>query len=249
MQESKRIKVLAVSGLARAGKNTFCDIAQKILESNGYRVKQFSFAKQLKREVAPFLRDVCGVDVYTTDSELKKDFRDFLVWYGTTWWRKRDPQRWIRYVDLDMKSSKDNIDFALSTDIRYLNEGEWVHSWEGYLVHVAAYKMISCYTPDCDEHPELDVEEHPEDYFNDHPDWFIETQKREFFKAPNEQERINDPIVKKMADYKLEWEAKGLTPEKAVSNKELQIEVLEALNSMEWFTDALTLKELHPDKS
>lgn len=212
------LKVLGIAGLARAGKDTFCTIAKNILESNGYKVKQFSFAEQLKKEVAPFLRDVCGVNVYTADSDLKKDIRDFLVWYGTTWWRKRDPKRWIRGVDNQLKLDGNEIDVALVSDARYPNEGEWVHSWAGYLVHVAAYKIKES----IDENAYVDLE-------------------KVFAVAPNEQERINDPIVKDMSDYKLEWEAKGLGPEDAVANKELQVEVLKALNSCDHFNGMLWL--------
>ena len=229
------MKVIGVAGYARAGKDTFCAIAKNILESNGFNVKQFSFAEQLKREVAPFLNAQCGVDVYTPDSELKKDFRDFLVWYGTTWWRKRDPERWIRAVDVQMIHDGDYLDVALVSDVRYPNEGEWVHGWHGFLVHVAAYRI------------DITRYERGGEWITEHV--FTDTLNKVFFDAPNEQERINDPIVKDMADYRLEWEAKGLTFEQAVKDKNLKVKVLEVLNSMSWFNGELMLKEPHFDKS
>lgn len=204
------MKVIGCGGLARAGKDTFVTIAKNILIKNGYTAKQYSFAEQLKKEVEPFLRDICKCDVWTTDSEVKKDMRDFLVWYGTTWWRKRDPKRWIRNVDLAIKADDKNVDVALISDVRYPNEGEWVHSWQGYLVHVAAYE------------PSL-------------------LPVKAFKMAPNEQERINDPIVKAASDYKLEWESKGLTQAQAAEDKELKIEVLKALNACDCFNAVLTL--------
>jgi len=210
------MKLIGVAGYARAGKDTFCTIAKDILEANGYRVKQYSFAKALKDEVAPFLRETCGADVWTSDTETKTDFRDFLVWYGTTWWRKRDPQRWIRGVDVAIKNDQNCVEFphvALVSDVRYPNEGEWVHSWQGYLVHVAAYKIEEV----CNGHGRYDFE-------------------KVFFNAPNEQERINDPIVKGMADYKVQWEAKGLTLEEASRDSMLREEVLKALNSCDEFS-------------
>jgi len=207
------MKVLGIAGLARAGKDTFCSIAIDILTKNGFKAKQYSFAEQLKKEVRPFLRDVCGADVWTLDPEIKKDIRDFLVWYGTTWWRKRDPKRWIRGVDVAMKNDIGQIDIALVSDVRYPNEGEWVRSWNGYLVHVSAWKWEADYLPD----------------------------NRRFLGAPNEQERINDPLVKAQSDYKLEWPAKGLGPKEATEDPDLRQEVLRALNSCQWFSTPLTL--------
>jgi thymidylate kinase len=57
------MKLIGVAGYARSGKDTFCAVAKDILEANGIKAKQYSFAMALKEEVKPFLRDVCGVDV------------------------------------------------------------------------------------------------------------------------------------------------------------------------------------------
>lgn len=206
------MKIIEVCGIARSGKNTFCNIAEDILIHNHYRVKQYSFADQLRREVEPFLRDVCKVDVWTQDTELKKDIRDFLVWYGTTWWRKRDPKRWIRVVDIAIKADLRYFDIVLVPDGRYPNEIEWAHSCGGYVVHVTAYEKGS-----------------------------LNKTIRLYFTAPNEQEHFNDPIVKEQSDYKLEWEAKGLTLEQASKDPELKAEVLKALNSCDYFADSLSL--------
>lgn len=215
------MKVIGVAGYARAGKDTFCSIALEILKANGINAKQYSFAGALKKEVKDFLQKNCGVNVYTQDTELKKDIRDFLVWYGTTFWRKRDPKRWIRGVDCQIKNDGNEIDIAIVSDVRYPNEAEWIHSWQGYLVHVAAWKWATeqeiaggCYHGNDEKH-------------------------KHFFDAPNEQERINDPLVKAQADYKLEWPVKGLGPKEAVADAELRAEVLKALCSMSWFNDVL----------
>jgi len=210
------MKVLGVVGLARAGKDTFSSIAIDILKENGIKAKQYSFAGALNVEVKDFLQKTCGVNVYTQDTETKKDIRDFLVWYGTTFWRKRDPKRWIRVVDHQIKDDGNDVDIAIVSDVRYPNEGEWVHSWNGYLVHVAAFHFEQFLGQ---ESPPI---------------------KRVFLDAPNEQERINDPIVKQMSDYKLEWPIKGLGPQEAVSDAELRMEVRKALNACSWFADALT---------
>lgn len=203
------MKVIGSVGYARSGKDTFCSIAKEILTKHGYKVKQYSFAEQLKNEVSDFLQKNCGVDVWTQDTEIKNDIRDFLVWYGTTFWRKRDPKRWIRGVDkqLTLDGRNSDVEIAIVSDVRYPNEGEWVHSWNGYLVHISAWK---------------------------HP-------PQTFLSAPNKQERINDPLVKAQADYRIEWEAKGLSPTEAIKDSELRVEVLKALNACSWFNDAMSL--------
>lgn len=226
--------VIGISGFARAGKDTFCNIALEILHANGIRAKQYSFAGALKEEVKDFLRKTCGVDVYTQDTEIKKDIRDFLVWYGTTFWRKRDPKRWIRGVDNQIRLDGNTVEIALVSDVRYPNEGEWVHSCAGYLVHVAAYKLEEDLVSMVENGQITDMK--PE-------------RKKIYFEAPNEQEKINDPIVQNQSDFNLEWRVMGLSPEEAVKNQELQHKVLKALNSCDYFNDPLTLKELHPEKS
>jgi hypothetical protein len=217
------MRIIATTGIARAGKDTFCAIAKDILAYNSIRVNQYSFANALKQELSPFLRDMCGVDVFTNDTELKKDIRDLLVWYGTTWWRKRDPQRWIRNVQLAIGDDDSRgLDVALVSDARYPNEGEWAHSLNGctdlsgYLVHVAAWQM--------------------KPVMRDAPNGGVElVEVKTFYEAPNEQERINDPLMKATSDYQLEWEMMGLPPQEAVSNKELRLEVFKALKATGWF--------------
>jgi hypothetical protein len=208
------MKVIGVTGFARAGKDTFCAIAKDIFAKYNVVATQYSFAHVLKTEVAPFLRDNCDCDVWTQDTEIKKDMRDFLVWYGTTWWRKRDPKRWIRHVDVALKAEQPPV--AIISDVRYPNEGEWVHSWGGTLVHVAAWKW-----------------QDGRDGYGDSVTFKAE------FEAPNEQEKLNDPLMRAMSDVKILWHAKGLSPQEALENPDLRKEVWKALNSLDWFNDVL----------
>jgi len=203
------MKIIGISGVARVGKDTFCSIASNILNENGIRGKQYSFAEQLKIDVAPFLLEKCGIDVWTQNTDNKNDIRDFLVWYGTGFWRKRDPKHWINKVDLALKNDGGNVDVAFISDVRYPNECEWVHSWGGFTVHISTYVN--------------------EDF------------GKVYFKPPNEQERINDPLVKGQSDYKMEWEFKKLSFEDGIKNSYLQQEVLKALNSCFLFEDMLYL--------
>ena len=129
-----------------------------------------------------------------------------------------------------MKKDKDDIDIALVSDVRYPNEGEWVHSWGGYLVHVEAYRIGRR------------VEGFGVDENDDKP-------ARHYFEAPNEQERINDPIVSNQSDYHVDWRSRGLTLEEARNHPKLQAEVLRALNSCSWFDTLTLLREARREPS
>lgn len=198
--------VIGVTGFARTGKDLYCSIAKDICLKNGLVAKRYAFADELKKEVEPFLRDICGVDVWTQDTEIKTDIRDFLVWYGTTFWRKREPYRWIKRVDQNIFHDSSNcgqnivnVDVALVSDVRYPNEGYWVHFKSGWLIHLSKYSKIS---PDGGRK------------------W-----ERVYQKAPNSEEEKNDPIVKQMSDFQIEWEDMS-------NNGQVKINLPELVNNM-----------------
>lgn len=171
--------IIGVTGFARTGKDLYCNIAKNILAMNGLNAKRFAFADELKREVEPFLRHMCGVDVWTDDTAIKTDIRDFLVWYGTTFWRKREPLRWVSRVE-ELIKNDNHLDVALVSDARYPNEGHWVHANEGWLVHLSKYTKNSADGG--------------------------QTWDRHFQLPPNKEEEKNDPLVYNMSDYRIEWE-------------------------------------------
>lgn len=205
------MKVIGVTGLARAGKDIFCKISTDIIKKSNLRVKKYAFADTLKREVEPFLKNVCGVDVWTDDTEIKTDIRDFLVWYGTTFWRKREPNRWIKNVDIELEKDKNDVDVALVSDVRYPNEASWVHSRDGYLIHVSKYTKES-----------LDGGR---------------TWKRVPQQAPNSQEATNDPLMNGVADFRVVWEDLGaggkvkINMDELAGNMYLKEEVFKSLQA------------------
>ena len=72
--------LVGVSGVARSGKNLFCDMVIKELNNRGYSGKQFALANALKRDCEQFLKTHCHLDVYTDNTHEKTLFREFLVW-------------------------------------------------------------------------------------------------------------------------------------------------------------------------
>ena len=51
--------LVGVSGVARSGKNLFCDMVIEELNNRGYSGKQFALANALKRDCEEFLKSHC----------------------------------------------------------------------------------------------------------------------------------------------------------------------------------------------
>ena len=75
-------KYIGVSGVARSGKNLFCDIAIKQLSQKGVKAKQYALAYYLKKDCEEFIKTKLGLDVFTEKTDDKTIFREMLVWYG-----------------------------------------------------------------------------------------------------------------------------------------------------------------------
>ena len=74
---------IGISGVARSGKNLFCDISKKIIsEKYGLTCSSYALAFSLKNDCKEFVKDKLGLDVFTEETEEKKIFREMLVWYG-----------------------------------------------------------------------------------------------------------------------------------------------------------------------
>ena len=226
--------LLGTTGFARSGKDSFCKIAKKVLIDAGYKVKIYSFASALKREVEPFLKDVCGVDVWTNDTEIKTDIRDFLVWYGTTFWRKRDPERWVRNTDKQIRLESHLYDVSIISDVRYWNEADWIHTidapiTDGWLVHISSYTVPKRLSKNIkyDKNGNIDNNIDVDDCI----------EFRQYDKAPNEQERINDPLMQEESNYRLEWEKQGIkNQDEVLSNTYLIDKVTECLKNCPYLT-------------
>ena len=177
--------IVGVSGVARSGKNLFCDMVIDELAKQGYIGKQFALADALKRDCEGFLRDKCDLDVYSDDTQLKSLFREYLVWYGDLRRKQTNGRHWIETMDSEIADS--DCDVALVSDVRYAHyqndELGWViYEHEGLLVHLRRYEKSSSAVIEADG-----------------------TVKFDYVKPPNEHERINDPKLREAAHYQLDW--------------------------------------------
>ena len=173
------MKIIGVSGLARAGKDTIADHLAKEIEliAPNLRVKRESLASFLRDEMKTFIFEKFNKDVFNLEGEEKERLRPLLVAYG---YAKRIETNGCYFTDLlQQKMQSSDADVYIISDIRYADteadELFWLKNQGGKLIHVKR-----------------------SDYGKNN--------KKVFIKDPNEDERRNDPVLEKNADFNICWE-------------------------------------------
>nr|DAH80970.1 MAG TPA: deoxynucleoside monophosphate kinase [Caudoviricetes sp.] len=118
---------IALAGTARAGKDTFGNILERELESQGYDVIKVAFADYLKEIYQQFFGHLVN----------NEKPRDAYVTLGNAF-REIDINFWIRPVEATRDYLENTEGFGnpvamIITDTRYFNEALWA-SQEGFLV-------------------------------------------------------------------------------------------------------------------
>lgn len=190
-------RVIGLSGVARAGKDTFASILERKLMAKGKSVLKIALATPLKADCDSFLQERLGVSAFTQVPEEKILIRPFLVWYGDAQRKRTNGRYWINKASEQIKST--NFDYYIVTDVRYdayeRDELYWLQQeCCGVVCHISR--------------------------------WTQEPTGRVFVEAPNDHERINDPKVKAKADFRVEWEnVKGLTMDEVLNSPSLNAHV------------------------
>lgn len=197
-------KYIGVSGVARSGKNLFCDIAIKQLSQKGVKAKQYALAYYLKKDCEEFIKTKLGLDVFTEKTDDKTIFREMLVWYGGVKRKQTEGAYWTSMLQKDMEADDNEVIFV--SDIRYdqypKDEVYWIKEvLGGYLVHVSKYT---------------------------YNDW----DERVFTEPPNEHEKLNDPLVKLKSDYLLQWKQSDIKDGLIIDNAYLNLCVKDVLKSL-----------------
>lgn len=197
-------KYIGVSGVARSGKNLFCDIAIKQLSQKGVKAKQYALAYYLKKDCEEFIKIKLGLDVFTEKTDDKTIFREMLVWYGGVKRKQTEGAYWTSMLQKDIESDDNEVIFV--SDIRYdqypKDEVYWIKEvLGGYLVHVSKYT---------------------------YNDW----DERVFTEPPNEHEKLNDPLVKLKSDYLLQWKQSDIKDGLIIDNAYLNLCVKDVLKSL-----------------
>ena len=177
------MKIIAVSGLARSGKDTIANKLQEIIRENNpnLKVSRESLASSLKEEMNEFILSKFNKNIYELDGEDKEMLRPLLVAYG---FAKRYQSEGRYFVDLLMKKMQnENNDICIISDLRYADKQNDELFWlknevNGKLIHIERFSWKDS----------------------------AKTRKN-FIKPPNEDEKRNDPILKSVADFKISWES------------------------------------------
>ena len=181
---------IGVSGFARSGKNLFCDIAQKVLkEKYNLTSKTYALAYFLKKDCEPFIQEKLGLSAFSEKTEDKNAFRDMLVWYGGVKRKQTEGKYWTGLLHEELKKDTNDVNFI--SDIRYVeyvdDEIFWLKKQlNGKLVHVSKYTYGF---PSNGRHYRIN-----------------DKSKKIYTDAPNQHEALNDPKIRILADYKVEWE-------------------------------------------
>jgi len=145
-------KLIGVSGFATSGKDTLFTEASSFLKSSKKKACRFAFADELKNECNDFLLDNIGISAFTKSPIEKEIIRPFLVTYGTDLRRRLDPLCWIKKISSKVSKKHSEGAFVFVTDVRFLNEAQWIIDSGGFLVHVSRSGIGPANT---DEHKEF----------------------------------------------------------------------------------------------
>ena len=123
----KDIKLIGISGKMKHGKDTFYDFIKQACP----QAVRVAFADALKKEVA----EACGVTVDFINAN-KDKFRTILQWWGTEFRRGLyGDDYWLRRLeDTIYKLPDGSVVFV--TDVRFLNEADFVRQMGGTVVKV-----------------------------------------------------------------------------------------------------------------
>jgi hypothetical protein len=228
MQISNKVKMIGISGIARSGKDTFVGIAKEILSKNGYVPVRVAFADKLKEEVSAMLKSSgFGLDLTNLSPEEKERIRPLFVFWGCQ--RRQESTEGLYWVDVAEQeinniminymathgADPDKLVFLVS-DVRFLNEANWIQSkFGGEVIHLKRFQ--------------IEQRKGGQDYSD-----LIPTKV--YDSAPNEEELKNDPLVVSVSNHKIEWESKKkMTSAEAIKDPYLQQVVLDTLNKTKYF--------------
>jgi len=121
-------QLIGLSGKKRTGKNTIAAMINHYAATQ--TVRELSFATELKKDVARML----GVEL--DDIETNKSlYRGMLQAVGCYRRDSFGADYWIKKVEQALSLFNENI--IIITDVRFLNEAEWIKSKGGKLIRVS----------------------------------------------------------------------------------------------------------------
>lgn len=166
-------KVIGLSGVARCGKDSF--LRGLIDAYPELRIHKLSIGDIIRTDVAPFIQQNFGVDIFTCSDAQKEAFRPLLAWYGNIRRQHTNGMYFIVKLDDVIRTFKDKVDVFVVPDIRFkeypFDETDWVTTTNhGILVHLTRI-----------------------------------LPNGEQLLPPNDFERLNDPRVRAKSTHVIQW--------------------------------------------
>jgi len=193
------MKLVALTGVARAGKDSFCKALIEIFAEQNIVAKRYSLADELKQDINPFFIEKFGINIFSCAPEEKELVRPMLVEYGRFWRIKSNGTYWTNKLQKQIEKDLEitNI-IPIVTDIRYdiypNDELQWVKNNSGVLIHIDRYNVGTINASEFDTHSPIPLSYRPE------------TLYKKYIEAPNKDEKENDPKLKAGADFCFEWQ-------------------------------------------
>lgn len=172
-----KTRIIGLTGLAGSGKDLFFTLL-----SQKMNCKRYAFADELKREAYDFVKNQYGIDLLLCSREEKETIRPFLVTHGAIKRKQTDGRYWIdkitKTIDDSLLTDGGKTLYCV-TDIRYNERERDEASW---LKNEMKGKLVH-------------ISKFSTSFFG-----------KKFIVPPNEEEARNDPSLKEISDYSLEWE-------------------------------------------
>lgn len=179
--------IIGLSGVARSGKDFFFSNFSKITKKN---VIRFALADDLKKELYSSIKNTFNIDVFNCSKEEKEKIRPILVSHAKIRRTETQGRYWIDKISNKVKAAAENKNnIIMITDVRYdeyaQDEADWIKKeLGGFLIHISK-----------------SVKNSKDDSLH-------------FLSPANEEEAMNEPKLKKKANYLLVW-PDGIESEKA----------------------------------
>lgn len=131
-------KIIGLSAKMGSGKDYICDnVIIPYLKKKNKSCLKLCFADQLKVNVQQKYPDLSYNDVYTE----KTDYSRQLLQIEGQKYREDDANVWIKYFDIWFKIFENRgFDYIICTDVRYINEFNYIKSKGGVLLKIVSPK-------------------------------------------------------------------------------------------------------------
>lgn len=140
------MKVIAISGHAQNGKDTFAGMLEQKLTKDGNSV--------LVAHYADLLKYICKA-FFGWDGVKDEAGRTLLQYVGTDVIRKQEPDFWVEFMSRVLKMFPDEWDYVLIPDTRFPNEIERLKADRFDVIHINIERtgFVSPLTPEQQAHP------------------------------------------------------------------------------------------------